>query len=145
MQAMNLLLLAAGLLVFISLLAGVYSTRFGLSFLLVFLVTGMLVGEDGPGGVKFDSPMLAAWVGNASLAIILLEGGLSTRMDTFRKGFRPALLLATVGVTITAGIVGAVAMWVMKLDWRHGLLLGAIVGSTDAVSFVPPYTCLMCI
>ena len=134
MQAMNLLLLAAGLLVFISLLAGVYSTRFGLSFLLVFLVTGMLVGEDGPGGVKFDSPMLAAWVGNASLAIILLEGGLSTRMDTFRKGFRPALLLATVGVTITAGIVGAVAMWVMKLDWRHGLLLGAIVGSTDAAA-----------
>src|SRR5687768_3583919 len=114
MEAMNLLLLAGGLLVFISLLAGVFSTRFGLSFLLVFLVAGMLVGEDGPGGIKFDSPMLAAWVGNAALAIILLEGGLSTRMSTFRAGFRPALLLATVGVAVTAAIIGAVAMTVMK-------------------------------
>src|SRR6185436_4658699 len=62
MEAMNLPLLGGGLLVFVSLLAGVFSTRFGLSFLLVFLVAGMLVGEDGPGGIKFDSPMLAAWV-----------------------------------------------------------------------------------
>ena len=83
MEAMNLLLLAGGLLVFISLLAGVYSARLGLSFLLVFLVAGMLVGEDGPGGIKFDSPLLSAWVGNAALAMILLEGGLNTRMSTF--------------------------------------------------------------
>jgi len=134
MEAMNLLLLAGGLLVFISLLAGVYSARLGLSFLLVFLVAGMLVGEDGPGGVKFDSPLLSAWVGNAALAMILLEGGLNTRMSTFRQGFRPALLLATVGVLITAGIVGTVAMQVLHLDWRRGLLLGAIVGSTDAAA-----------
>src|SRR5882762_8825094 len=134
MEAMNLLLLAGGLLVFVSLLAGVYSARLGLSFLVVFLLAGMLAGEDGPGGIKFDSPLLSAWVGNAALAMILLEGGLNTRMSTFRKGFRPALILATVGVVITAAIVGAVAMRVMDLDWRHGLLLGAIVGSTDAAA-----------
>jgi len=134
MEAINLLLLAGGLLVFISLLAGVYSARLGLSFLLVFLVAGMLVGEDGPGGIKFDSPLLSAWVGNVALAMILLEGGLNTRMSTFRQGFRPALLLATVGVLITAAIVGGVAMQVLSLDWRHGLLLGAIVGSTDAAA-----------
>ena len=80
----------------------------GLSFLLVFLFAGMLAGEDGPGGIRFDSPLLSAWVGNAALAIILLEGGLNTRMSTFRTGFRPALLLATIGVLITASIVGAV-------------------------------------
>src|SRR5882762_857339 len=125
MEAMNLLLLAGGLLVFVSLLAGVYSARLGLSFLVVFLLAGMLAGEDGPGGIKFDSPLLSAWVGNAALAMILLEGGLNTRMSTFRKGFKPALILAT---------VGAVAMRVMDLDWRHGLLLGAIVGSTDAAA-----------
>jgi len=134
MEAMNLLLLAGGLLVFVSLLAGVFSARLGLSFLLVFLVAGMLVGEDGPGGIRFDSPMLSAWVGNAALAIILIEGGISTRMSTFRSGFKPALLLATAGVVLTAGIVGAVAMAVMDVDWRHGLLLGAIVGSTDAAA-----------
>jgi cell volume regulation protein A len=94
----------------------------------------MLAGEDGPGGIRFDSPLLSAWVGNTALAIILLEGGLNTRMSTFRSGLRPALLLATVGVCITAAIVGAVAMWTMGLDPRHGLLLGAIVGSTDAAA-----------
>ena len=82
----------------------------------------------------FDNAQLAAWVGNAALAMILLEGGISTRMETFRAGFRPALVLATVGVVLTAAMVGAVAMMAMQLDWRHGLLLGAIVGSTDAAA-----------
>ncbi|HEX6707004.1 MAG TPA: potassium/proton antiporter [Albitalea sp.] len=131
---MNLLLLAGGLLVLTSLLAGVFSARLGLSFLLIFLVAGMLAGEDGPGGLKFDDPRLPAWVGNVALAIILLEGGLNTRMSTFRSGFAPALLLATVGVGVTACVVGAVAMSVLDIDWRYGLLLGAIVGSTDAAA-----------
>jgi cell volume regulation protein A len=134
MEALNLLLLAGGLLVFTSLMAGVFSARLGLSFLLVFLIAGMLAGEEGPGGIKFDSPLVSAWVGNAALAIILLEGGISTHMSTFRTGFKPAMALATMGVVLTAAIVGAVAMAVMKLDWRHGLLLGAIVGSTDAAA-----------
>ncbi len=134
MHSFNLLLLAAGLLVFISLLAGVASTRLGLPFLLVFLVAGMVVGVDGPIGVHFDNAQLAAWVGNAALAMILLEGGISTRMQTVRTGFRPAVALATVGVVLTAAIVGAVAMAVMHIDWHHGLLLGAIVGSTDAAA-----------
>ena len=134
MHAFNLLLLAAGLLVFVSLLAGVLSTRLGLPFLLVFLVAGMLVGVDGPIGVPFDNAQLSAWVGNAALAMILLEGGISTRMETFHAGFRPALVLATIGVMLTAALVGAVAMSAMHVDWRHGLLLGAIVGSTDAAA-----------
>lgn len=134
MHSFNLVLLAAGLLVFTSLLAGVVSTRLGLPFLLVFLIVGMLVGVDGPLGVSFDNAQLAAWVGNAALAVILLEGGISTRMQTFRAAYRPALLLATAGVLLTAAMVGAVAMWVMKVDWRYGLLLGAIVGSTDAAA-----------
>ena len=134
MHAFNLLLLAGGLLVFISLLAGVASTRLGLPFLLVFLLAGMLVGVDGPVGVRFDNAQLAAWVGNAALAMILLEAGISTRMDTVRIGLRPALVLATIGVALTAAMVAAVAMAVMHIDWRHGLLLGAIVGSTDAAA-----------
>lgn len=134
MHSFNLLLLAGGLLVFVSLLAGVASARVGLPFLLVFLVAGMLVGVDGPGGVRFDNSLLSAWVGNAALAVILLEGGVSTPMKTFRTGLRPALMLATLGVVLTAAGVGAVAMLVMGVDWRFGLLLGAIVGSTDAAA-----------
>jgi len=134
MHAFNLLLLAGGLLVFVSLLAGVLSTRLGLPFLLVFLLAGMVVGVDGPIGVRFDNAQLSAWVGNAALAMILLEGGISTRMETFRAGFRPALALATIGVALTAAMVGATAMLAMNIDWRYGLLLGAIVGSTDAAA-----------
>jgi potassium/hydrogen antiporter len=134
MQPLYLLLLAAGLLVFVSLLAGVLSTRLGLPFLLIFLFAGMFVGVDGPIGVHFDNAKLAAWVGNAALAMILLEGGISTRMETFKVGFVPASVLATFGVVITAAIVGAAAMSVMHLDWKHGALLGAIVGSTDAAA-----------
>ncbi|MES1163816.1 MAG: cation:proton antiporter, partial [Rhizobacter sp.] len=128
MHAFYLLMLAGGLLVFTSLLAGVLSTRLGLPFLLVFLAAGMFVGVDGPLGVRFDSAPISAWVGNAALAVILLEGGISTRMSTFRLGFRPAFVLATLGVLLTAAMVGAVAMVVMNVDWRYGLLLGAIVG-----------------
>jgi cell volume regulation protein A len=134
MHAFNLLLLAGGLLVFTSLLAGVLSARLGLPFLLVFLMAGMFVGIDGPLGVRFDNAQLSAWVGNAALAMILLEGGISTRMETFRTGLKPALVLATLGVALTAAMVGAVAMLVMNVDWRYGLLLGAIVGSTDAAA-----------
>ena len=134
MHAFNLLLLAGGLLVFTSLLAGVLSARLGLPFLLVFLAAGMFAGVDGPVGIPFDNAQLSAWVGNAALAVILLEGGISTRMETFRAGFKPALVLATVGVVLTAAMVGAVAMVAMNVDWRLGLLLGAIVGSTDAAA-----------
>jgi cell volume regulation protein A len=134
MQTLNLLLLAGGLLVFTSLLAGVLSARLGLPFLLVFLIAGMLAGVDGPLGVSFDSVPLAAAVGNAALAMILLEGGISTRMQTFRRGARPGAVLATLGVLLTAALVGAVAMAVLHIDWRYGLLLGAIVGSTDAAA-----------
>lgn len=134
MQTLYIVLLAGGLLVFTSLLAGVLSARFGLPFLLVFLVAGMLVGVDGPIGLRYDNVQLSAWVGNAALAVILLEGGISTRMSTMRAGLRSGLLLATAGVAITAAIVGAVAMAAMQVDWRFGLLLGAIVGSTDAAA-----------
>ena len=134
MHTLYLLLLAGGLLVFTSLLAGVMSARLGLPFLLVFLLAGMFVGVDGPLGLPFDNALVSAWVGNAALAVILLEGGISTRMQTFRIGFKPALVLATVGVVLTAALVGAVAMVAMDVDWRHGLLLGAIVSSTDAAA-----------
>jgi potassium/hydrogen antiporter len=104
---LTLPLLAAAALVFISVLAGVFSARAGFSFLLVFLVVGMLAGEDGPGGFQFDDFRLSFWVGNVALAVILLDGGLRTELSTFRTGLRPSILLATVGVVITAGLTGA--------------------------------------
>jgi potassium/hydrogen antiporter len=134
MEFVNLPLLAAAALLFVSVLSGIFSTRAGFSFLLVFLCAGILAGEDGPGGLSFDDFTLSFWVGNVALAVILLDGGLRTALPTFRTGLRPSLLLATVGVAISAGLTGLGAMWLLDLDWRHGMLVGAIVGSTDAAA-----------
>lgn len=134
MELLNPTLFAIGLLVFLCVLAGLYSARAGFSFLLVFLVAGMLVGEDGPVGLAYDDFSSAFAVGNAALAVILLDGGLRTPLATFRTGLKPALLLATVGVVMTAVLTGAAAALILGVDWRLGMLLGAIVGSTDAAA-----------
>ena len=131
---LTLPLLAAAGLVFISVLAGVFSARAGFSFLLVFLLVGVLAGEDGPGGLVFDDFRLSFWVGNVALAVILLDGGLRTDFETFRTGLKPSLWLATVGVVVCAGLTGAAAHWLLDLSWPLALLVGAIVGSTDAAA-----------
>jgi potassium/hydrogen antiporter len=127
-------LLVAASLVFVSVLAGVVSARAGFSFLLVFLLAGVLAGEDGPGGLVFNDFRLSFWVGNVALAVILLDGGLRTEFDTFRTGLKPSLLLATLGVLVSAGITGAAARWLLDLSWPLALLVGAIAGSTDAAA-----------
>lgn len=134
MELLNPTLFAIGLLIFLCVLAGLYSARAGFSFLLVFLIAGMLVGEDGPIGLVYDDFNSAFAVGNAALAVILLDGGLRTPLSTFRTGLKPALLLATVGVVVTAVLTGLAAALVLEIDWRFALLLGAIVGSTDAAA-----------
>ncbi len=131
---LSLPLLVAAALVFVSVLAGVVSARAGFSFLLVFLLAGILAGEDGPGGLVFNDFRLSFWVGNVALAVILLDGGLRTEFDTFRTGLKPSLLLATLGVVVSAGITGAAARWLLDLPWPLALLVGAIVGSTDAAA-----------
>ena len=130
----NLPLLAASALVFASVLTGLLSARIGFSFLLVFLLAGILAGEDGIGGYRFDDFRLSFWVGNLALAVILLDGGLRTAYARFRTGLRPAALLATVGVVVCAGITAVAGVWFVDLEWRTALLLGAIVGSTDAAA-----------
>jgi len=122
------------LLLLAAILLGWFSQRANLPLLLVFLVVGMLAGEDGPGGIQFDDLELSFLVGNLALAVILLDGGMRTRYAIFRVALAPALALATVGVVLTAGLVGAFAAAVSGFDWRYGVLLGAIVGSTDAAA-----------
>ena len=124
---LTLPLLVAAALVFVSVLAGVFSARAGFSFLLVFLVVGTLAGVDGPGGLVFNNFRLSFVVGNVALAVILLDGGLRTDITTFRTGLRPAMLLATGGVILCTGVTGAAAWWLLDLSWPLALLLVAIV------------------
>jgi cell volume regulation protein A len=130
----NTLLLLSGVLLFLGVLASTLSARLGLPFLLIFLVVGMLAGEDGPGGIRFDDFGASFFVGNLALAIILLDGGLRTRISTFRVALWPATALATWGVIATAALLGAFCTWLLGVDWRYGLLMGSIVGSTDAAA-----------
>src|SRR3972149_2256406 len=99
----------------------------GLPLLLVFLLVGMFAGEDGPGGIQFNDYALSFLVGNVALAVILLDGGLRTPFAVFRVALRPALVLASAGVAITAAPVGMFAAWIFGLDWRVAAPLGALV------------------
>ena len=130
----ELLTAAIAALVIVAIAGALYTHRFGLSHLLVFMAVGMFTGVDGPLGLRFDDHRLAVNVGNLALALILFDGGLRTRWPEVRRGMLPASLLATVGVAVTAGIVAGMAHLVLGLPWAQGLLLGAAVSSTDAAA-----------
>jgi cell volume regulation protein A len=128
------LILIGAIFLLASIVASAAVSRVGAPLLLVFLVLGMLAGEDGPGGIRFDNVQVAHLVGTVALAIILFDGGLRTRAETFRVGLWPAVSLATVGVFVTAIVSGLFAAWALHLSVLQGLLLGAIVSSTDAAA-----------
>lgn len=130
----NTLILVCAGLILLSILAGLLSSRLGAPLLLVFLALGMLAGEDGPGGIAFDDFQTAYVIGAASLAIVLFDGGLHTSLDTLKSASWPALILATVGVVVTASFTAVGARWLFGLDWLECLLIGSIVSSTDAAA-----------
>src|SRR5690606_12509454 len=128
------LILVAGLLIVAGTLSSKFSERFGVPVLVLFLALGMLAGSEGIGGIDFENYRLAHGIGTIALAVILFDGGLRTPVEALRVAWKPAALLATVGVLITSGVTGVVAAYVLDVPILEGLLLGAIVGSTDAAA-----------
>tara|TARA_R110002095_G_scaffold100186_1_gene88090 strand:+ start:10311 stop:11546 length:1236 start_codon:yes stop_codon:yes gene_type:complete len=134
MESLEILLIFVSFLFLIGCLLTPIAERLGAPFLLLFLFVGMLMGENGIGGVSFNDFNLAYEVGSIALALVLFSGGLDTTRDTFRKAAAPAIVLAIFGVLATAGIVGGLIFLIFDLPLQICLLLGAVVGSTDAAA-----------
>lgn len=133
LHQLYLAMLAGGLVLLVGVAAARVAARAGLPSLLLFLVVGVVVGEGGL-GVEFDNAQLAQNVCTAALAIILIEGGLTTRWTDVRARIVPASLLATLGVAVSVLVTAAGTHLLLGFDWQLALLLGAIVSSTDAAA-----------
>jgi cell volume regulation protein A len=135
-EASHQLILLGAALVLLSIFAGLFSARFGAPLLLVFLGLGMMAGEDGPGGIQFSDFQAAYLIGSVALAVILFDGGLRAERAAVKRALWPALTLGTIGVAITAALVGLAAVLVFRVDWPQGFLIGATVASTDVAAVV---------
>lgn len=134
MIAFEYLLLIGSSLILLSIAIAKFSDNLGVPTLLLFLGIGMLAGSDGPGGLYFDDARLSQSIGIIALIFILFAGGLDTKWNDVRPVVKEASILATLGVFVTAIAVALIAVYVYRLSFLHGLLLGAIVSSTDAAA-----------
>lgn len=138
--AVETLLLAGSLLLFVSLLAGKTSHKFGVPTLLLFLLIGMLAGSDGI-GIKFNNPKAAQFIGVIALNIILFSGGMSTKYEDIKPIAIPGLVLSTLGVLFTAFFTGIFIYWLtnnvittLTFTLAESLLLASIMSSTDSAT-----------
>ena len=128
------ILLVGSLLLFVSIVAGKTSYRFGVPVLLLFLTIGMLAGADGIGGIYFDDPQIAQFIGIVALNFILFSGGLDTNWSSVKPILREGIVLSTVGVLLTALTLGGFVYYVTDFTIYESMLLGSIVSSTDAAA-----------
>lgn len=126
------ILIVASTLFFLSILASKASGRMGVPALLLFLIIGMLSGSEGIGGIHFDNPHVAQSLGKVALIFILFSGGLDTEWQSVRKVLVSGLILSTLGVLMTAFLLGLITHFMLGFPWLEGLLIGAIISSTDA-------------
>src|ERR1700761_842983 len=134
LDSVSIAILLGAVLVMTGILSSLLALRFGAPLLLVFLIIGMVAGDAGPGQLSFDDVRTTYLVGSVALALILFDGGLRTRFQSIRSVLAPSMVLATIGVLLTALITAPVAKYALDLNWTEALLVGAVVASTDAAA-----------
>ncbi|QJC28505.1 potassium/proton antiporter [Enterobacteriaceae endosymbiont of Plateumaris consimilis] len=134
LQSILILFIIGCILITSSILISSITSKVGISILLVFLGIGILSGSDGIGRISFHSYEIANIISNLSLAVILLDGGMRTKISSVKIALIPALSLATIGVLITAGLTGIMASYLFKIHLIYGFLVAAILASTDAAA-----------
>ena len=126
--------LVAGLLFFLSLVAGTISERVKIPALILFLAIGMLAGENGPGGLIFDDAEATNSIGTIALAFILFSGGFDTQWGDVRPVMCQGVVLSTLGVFLTALFMALPLALLPRFSFKDAFLLGAIISSTDAAA-----------
>jgi cell volume regulation protein A len=134
LDSVSIAIFLGAILVMAGILSSLLALRFGAPLLLVFLLIGMLAGDSGPGQLEFSDVRTTYLVGSVALALILFDGGLKTRFQSIRAVLAPSMVLATVGVLVTALVTAPVAKYALDLGWAEALLVGAVVASTDAAA-----------
>ena len=134
LDAVSIAIFLGAILVMTGILSSLLALRFGAPLLLVFLLIGMLAGDAGPGQLRFDDVRTTYLVGSVALALILFDGGLRTKFQSIRAVLAPSMVLATVGVLVTALVAAPAAKYALDLNWTEALLVGAVVASTDAAA-----------
>jgi potassium/hydrogen antiporter len=134
LDSVSIAIFLGAVLVMAGILSSLLALRFGAPLLLVFLLIGMLAGDAGPGQLSFNDVRTTYLVGSVALALILFDGGLRTKFQSIRTVLAPSMVLATVGVLVTALIAAPAAKYALDLNWTESLLVGAVVASTDAAA-----------
>ena len=134
MADLTSVMLLMGSLLLVSILAAVVSSRLGAPLLLVFMIVGMLAGEEGILGIEFNQPEIAFFIGSLALVIIIFDGGMRTKKERFRVALWPAISLATLGVALTCSLTAVGIVYLFDIPWPMALLMGAILSSTDAAA-----------
>lgn len=133
-MALSFSLLTASILILISIFSSKLSLKFGVPTLLIFLGLGMIIGSDGLNVIYFNDYNMAQEVGIVALIYILFDGGINTHWRKVKHVLGPSIVLATAGVLVTAIVVGFAASFILEISLAEGMLLGAIVSSTDAAA-----------
>ncbi len=134
MILLEYLLLGVAVMLLLSVVSSKASTQLGVPTLVLFLLIGMLAGSDGPGGIEFNNPWLAQYLGTVAMIFILFSGGLDTKWKEIKPVLWRGVVLSTVGVMLTAIIVGYAAYYVLDFSLLEAMLLAAIISSTDAAA-----------